>query len=380
MKHFNRLTSSDCEELFYMTPQQIGSHSPKKEIARALGATLYIPAIKDRIGYRLMHQLPGLSSAVLCLEDSIHDEEVQEAEEHMIQEVQLLLSAEMDPEQFPFLFIRVRNVEQMKRIADRLQSALHVITGFVFPKFNRQNGREYLEQLQQIVEDTGISLFAMPIIETEEFLYKDTRVQEMNEIRKLFDEFRHLILNIRIGGTDLSGLYGMRRKFDSTIYDISLLHDFIGDVVNFFGRNSEEYMISGPVWEFFERKYENTYLALKEGSPYVYGFIREIEKDQLNGLCGKTIIHPSHIQLVNAMHVVSKEDYEDALEIVHKNEVGRGNGASISPYANKMNEAKPHQRWAIEVLMKSKVYGVFHDDKSYVNLLEKESVPLSYHR
>ncbi|QSS99305.1 HpcH/HpaI aldolase/citrate lyase family protein [Pontibacillus sp. ALD_SL1] len=377
MKHFNMLTSTDYGELFYKAPQFIGHFSSKREIARALGATLYIPALKDRIGPRLMYQLPGLSSAVLCLEDSINDEDVQEAEEHLIQEVRSLRALGIEKEDLPFLFIRVRNVEQMKRIAQELKEVLHIITGFVLPKFCRRNGLTYLQELQSINEEMDLQLYAMPIIETEEFLYKETRLQEMNSLRMLFDEFRHLILNIRIGGTDLSGIYGMRRKFDSTIYDISLLNDFIGDMVNFFGRNSEEYMISGPVWEFFDRKYADTHTAITEGSPYVHGFIEEIQKDQLNGLCGKTIIHPSHIELVNAMHVVSKEDYRDALEIVHKNGEGGDNGVSISPYANKMNEAKPHLRWAREIIMKSNVYGVFHEDKSYVNLLEKEGIPIS---
>ena len=41
-----------------------------------------------------------------------------------------------------------------------------------------------------------------------------------------------------------------------------------------------------------------------------------VELDRLNGLIGKTIIHPTHIDAVNAMYVVSHEDYIDAQGIM----------------------------------------------------------------
>ena len=45
------------------------------------------------------------------------------------------------------------------------------------------------------------------------------------------------------------------------------------------------------------------------------GLIREILMDIANGLTGKTIIHPSHIKVVQALNVVTFEEYLDALTI-----------------------------------------------------------------
>ena len=56
---------------------------------------------------------------------------------------------------------------------------------------------------------------------------------------------------MRIGATDFSSIYGIRRNIDSTIYDISVLRECIARIINVFGKAEDEYVISGPVWEFF---------------------------------------------------------------------------------------------------------------------------------
>lgn len=97
------------------------------------------------------------------------------------------------------------------------------------------------------------------------------------------------------------------------------------------------------------------------------GLIKEIQLDRLNGLIGKTIIHPTHINVVNAMHVVTHEEYLDALDVMG-NQHGTI-GVQKSEYANKMNEMKPHSEWAKKILIRAEVYGVFHPQRQFDDLL-----------
>ena len=43
---------------------------------------------------------------------------------------------------------------------------------------------------------------------------------------------------------------------------------------------------------------------------------KEVQLDVVNGFFGKTCIHPSQIEIVNAAYIVPKEIYDDACLIV----------------------------------------------------------------
>ena len=88
--------------------------------------------------------------------------------------------------------------------------------------------------------------------------------------------------------------------------------------------------------------------------------------DRANGLVGKTVIHPSHVRAVNALSVVTLEEYQDALSILRL----AGNGASASSFGNKMNEPKPHRTWAERILARSRAFGVYAEGVSFVELLD----------
>ena len=107
---------------------------------------------------------------------------------------------------------------------------------------------------------------------------------------------------------------------------------------------------------------------------YLDGLIKEVMMDKNNGLMGKTIIHPTHIKPVHAFGVVSYEEYMDAVSILESME--SEGGVLKSHFSNKMNEMKPHYNWAKKILNKAKVYGVFHEQNSYIDLLTEQE--LSY--
>ena len=194
----------------------------------------------------------------------------------------------------------------------------------------------------------------MPILETPSIIHKETRIEELIKIKDIIDRYKEYVLNIRIGGTDFSGLYNLRRSKDFTIYDIVVVSDCISDIVNIFKRDG--YVISGVVYEYYSKvlDFHNNVL------------IKETLLDKANGLNGKTVIHPTQVNVVNSLMVVSKEDYIDACNILNSSL----DGVIRSNYSNKMNEIKPHEKWAKELLLRAKIMGVFEDGKSHRELLQ----------
>ncbi len=228
-------------------------------------------------------------------------------------------------------------------------------------------------------------LYGMPILESKRVIYKESRIDELLKIKSILDKYKKYILNVRIGATDYQGLYSLRRGVDNSIYDIGVVSDCIYDIINIFSRADNEYVISGPVWEYFNSNDQNRVLKPmlrktpfmenegKDGiikrkhylEKYVDGLIEEVILDKANGLVGKTVIHPTHIKIVNALYTVTQEEYEDALEILQSNE----GGVNKSKYNNKMNESKPHFNWANKIMKRAYVYGVIKKEFTYLKLL-----------
>ena len=165
-------------------------------------------------------------------------------------------------------------------------------------------------------------------------------------------------------GQRICGLYGIRRDRETTIYEIRVIAELITDIINYFGRS---FVISGAVWEHFgpARKEQNPFIRAisKSGESssseldHMQGLLKETKLDVVNGIHGKTVIHPTHLKPVQSMYVVTKEEYMDALSIL---EHADGTvGVMKSTFSNKMNETKPHYRWAENILMKSDIYGCF---------------------
>lgn len=387
MKHFRFLSAIKKKSIFYKEPTLITKESPKPLLEYALGATLYMPAVRKDISSMILEQkYKEVCSMVMCLEDAIGDNEVQEAEETLIQNITIihegLIKGLITPESLPLIFIRVRNKEQMKDISNKIGESLQILAGFVFPKFTSENANGYLKLLTDISEKYNTTLYGMPILESSNVMYKETRMNELLTLQTALREYKDSILNIRIGATDLCGLYGIRRNSNTTIYDISIIRDFITDLNNILGR---DFVISGPVWEYFENNsrilkpelrqtpfrssYGNEGLKVRNRllDEYSDGLIKESLLDIANGLNGKTVIHPSHVKIVQILHAVSHEEYLDALSII---EVNNGEiGVLKSTYSNKMNEIKPHLKWAEQIIKKSEVYGVYHENQTYIDIL-----------
>ncbi|MNO28176.1 hypothetical protein D3C76_180640 [compost metagenome] len=395
MRYFDYLTKEQELALFYNPPISFNHNTTSKDLlAHAVGAALYMPATRASVPEDIVKlKSAGLVTVIIDLEDAIGDNEVDHAEESLIQHLIFLAAfAENEPvgsDSLPLLFIRVRNPEQLRQLIFRLGSLVTMLTGFVFPKFSVDNGIQYFEAIADYNRTRGYSdpvLYGMPILESAPIIYRESRVESLLSIRNLLGNYREYVLNVRIGATDFSSLFGLRRSPDISIYDLTPIRDCISDIINIFGRVEEGYVISGPVWEYFANKghrvlrpqlrqtpFEDTYgksgrdMRNSYISSSMDGLIREVILDKENGILGKTIIHPSHLRPVQAMYTVMHEEYVDACSIVESNDGSLG--VFKSQYSNKMNEIKPHLNWAKRILLRSQIYGVLHEQQHFVGLL-----------
>ncbi|MCL6604100.1 MAG: HpcH/HpaI aldolase/citrate lyase family protein [Paenibacillus sp.] len=380
--------------LFYSPPISFDYTMNKELLAYAVGAALYMPATRSSVAEDILKlKESGLVTVIIDLEDAIGDGEVDHAEQSVIRHLAYLAAYaenEKDPRNsLPLIFIRVRNPDQLQQLVFRLGSLTTILTGFVFPKFSVENGVEYFEVLADYNNSRSYSapvLYGMPILESASIIYRETRLESLMSIRGLLEEYRDYVLNVRIGATDFSSLFGLRRSPDVSIYDLTPIRDCMADIINVFGRVDGGYVISGPVWEYFANKghrvlrpqlrqtpFEDTYgksgrdLRNNYISSATDGLIREVVLDKENGIIGKTIIHPSHLKPVQAMYTVMHEEYVDALSIIESNDGSLG--VMKSQYFNKMNEIKPHLNWAKRILLRSQIYGVLHEQQHFVGLL-----------
>jgi citrate lyase beta subunit len=382
MRHFGHIAPAVRKRLFYREPGEFTPDSPARLLSAALGATLYSPATRPRLADDVVKQGGlGVVSMVLCLEDSIGDADVTVGEENLVRQFADL--AGRPGADLPLLFIRVRTPEQIPDLVRRLGPAVALLSGFVLPKFTGERGLPFLEALATAEAESGHRLFAMPVLESPELLYRESRVETLEGIFRAVDKYRDRVLALRLGVTDFCSSYGLRRGPDMTAYDIQVVASVISDVVNMLARaDGTGFTVTGPVWEYF-RVQERMFKPLLRQSPFhgvqavalrekliehaMDGLLREISLDRANGLLGKTCIHPSHVLPVHALSVVSHEEFSDAQDILRPE---RGGGGVLrSAYTNKMNEVKPHRAWAERTMLRAEVFGVANEDVGFVELL-----------
>lgn len=380
MKHHNYKKKYE----FCIEPLEFDKYTDLETLKYCLGATMYMPGTKDFHDAIVTKKYPGLTSMVMCFEDACREEDVPAAEENVIRLLDRLAddveSGALNKEEIPLLIIRVRNQEQFIHFSDRLtKRRASYLTGFNFPKFEAENGEEYYDILTQLNRKFDEVLYGMPILESKKMAYLEYRNEELLGVKEILDKYHDLVLNVRVGGTDWSSVFGVRRGINHTIYDILPVADCLKDVLNIFSRNND-YIISGPVWEYFRANRmmkfsdipNDTNESIFKTKTYINdavdGLLKEVMLDQANGFIGKTIIHPTHIPYVNGMYAVTEEVYNDAVQIIHTD-----GGVIKSENANKMNEIGPHRKWAEKMYRRACVYGVIKDESCYVDIFKAGS-------
>lgn len=387
MRHFAFLDAERSAALFHRPPEEIAPTGDRLLVATALGATLYAPGTRPTLAGDVRRQsAAGLTSMVLCLEDAIADDEVAAAEDNVVSTLRSIAEDPPDhPGGLPLLFVRVRATEQIASLVERLGPVAHeVLAGFVLPKFGEEGGEAALTAVLRASERLGRGLWAMPVLESPEVIHRETRTEALLAVRRIVDKHADVVLAVRLGATDLSGLFGLRRDRDLTVYDIAVVRDCIADIVNVCGRGGD-HVVTGPVWEYFAQP-ERLFVSSLRVTPFEQAdtgpadgarlrqdlvsadldrLIREVVLDRANGLVGKTVIHPSHVPAVHALYVATHEEYADAMTVLG----GEAGGVRRSSYANKMNELRPHRRWAEGVVRRARAYGVLREGHTFVDVL-----------
>jgi len=317
----------------------------KNELKYRVGALLYSPALNKKVAASVIcEKFNRPYSLALCLEDTIADDSLEFAEKQLYITLKKLFEASYKNDFYmPMIFIRVRSIRQLLRVWKKMVYRSELITGFIFPKYSVENADSYNEVIKQINSEVKKNIYMMPILESKEIVEYKTRNTVLSEIKKKIDSVRELVLNVRVGGNDFSNEFAARRHYDETIYDILPISQLLGDILTVFSR---EYVVSGPVWEFFS----------SDNEEWKYGLQKELKLDKLNGFIGKTVIHPKQISVVNDAFKVSRKDYEDAKEIINWGENGLQVGKSFA--GERMNEVKTHLNWAVKTVTLAKIYGV----------------------
>lgn len=332
----------DYQEKYYIKPQSFSNSTPRDLLQYAVGALLYMPATQN-IAEKLIEHPEMFQAICFDFEDALASEDWQGVCECLIHTLRQLQESDA---RLPLIFIRVQSPDMLTQIVDKLTMAnvMDMILGFNLPKFDSTNAKSYIEIIKTINNDLGsrsYPIYFNPILETSLIMDQQTRLSELNDLKGLLASVSNYVLTIRVGANDFSHLFGLRRGIEQSIYQMPVIVDCLVAILNQF---ATDYVVSGPVWEYYGTE------QAKEG------LAREVTNDLLAGFIGKTAIHPSQLPTINQQLVVSYEDYQDALHIYQMELADQAVAGSHKEH--RMNETKTHTRWASKVLKLAYIYGV----------------------
>lgn len=355
MRYFDFIGKKDINRLFFKEPEEFNKNTDISILKYALGAFLYIPATQYNMMYKnIMGNVKCSRPLAICLEDAIGTN----GEEEAIQNLSLVLNnikKEIKDSERPLIFIRIKNPTQLEKIKSIIYENKEVLTGILVPKANSIIIEKCIEVLDTISLD---KIYLLPIIESKEFIYKESKEESFLDLYNTLVKHKSRILNIRMGITDILGIFGIRRSKNFSIYENIICTNFINDIITYLSREELDIPISGGVSEFYDIGNEK----IKEE------YVKEILLDKFHGLVGKTVIHPNQVAIVQALCAVSYEDYMDAKMILESTESKFGVSRSIS--GQRMNEINPHLLWAKKIIMLSRIYGVLNEGIDYNDLLK----------
>ncbi len=310
----------------------------------SVGALLYCPANKKSVADSVVLEKFGSKySLALCLEDTINDNFVEEAEQELIRTIHTIyISYQKQPFYLPKIFVRVRNASQITRLTRSFGDSIKILTGYIVPKFTTENAPAYIQALIQANETASHKLYVMPIYENMAMIDLRRRSELLYELKDMLSDIEDLVLNIRVGGNDLCHTFGFRRHADESIHQIKPISQIFTDIITVYGM---DYVVSGPVWEYYN------------GPQWERGLIQEINDDKLCGFTGKTVIHPNQIPVINRAYQVPKTDFNDAKSILNWNQ-NANEYVSGSLTKERMNEYKTHNNWARKTLFLAEAFGI----------------------
>ena len=292
-----------------------------------IGSSLYIPANNPNIVDIIIHnKYSGLKSVIICLEDSIKVEDFAFAKDNLLKSILHITEHlnQTSAENVPLIFIRPRNIDNANWIITNLN--LTYVAGFVIAKFDQNCLNDWWSILQ------NTQLLMMPTLETQD-VYNVVKMQQLSDTLSVHP-CRNRIILLRIGGNDLMNGLRLRRHKNMTIYDGPVGY-LIKMLVVIFAQNG--FYLTAPVCEHFS---DNDLLA------------KEVALDILHGLVGKTLIHPSQLDIINQIYQVTEHEYTEAKQIIS---VPQGGVFNIN---GSMCEPSTQHRWASDIIERAQCFGI----------------------
>lgn len=283
------------------------------------GACLYVPALHASLeGVLDGSRIPGLRLVVICLEDSIAEWDTFEALSRLRKLFQYKRRCIC-----PRIYVRPRSLSMLEDILqwdERLNW-----DGFVLPKLNLANIQNWLRVSS--LSDQAI----MPILETAD-IFDPYRVADLCAILES-DLWSSKIEAIRIGGTDLFAVLGIRRPRHIHVYD-----SIIGSTLRSVACNlmSRGWSVTAPVCE-----------SLVCNATMDSEVLMDVEA----GFVGKTAINPLQVAKINTAFRVSQSELHEANRIL-------SGDAVIFRSRDAMCEVAPHTRWAKRIVDRANIFGL----------------------
>jgi citrate lyase beta subunit len=278
--------------------------------AIALGATLYVPVLRPNLLDVASGSNLDLRSIVVCLEDSLRDDQVEDARAAFLQ----FLGSMSKLGNRIIVYVRPRDIQMlhwMLAIPD-----INAIDGFVLPKVETANVAQWLAPM------TGHDHKFMPTIETAEAFDRNALEQLCRQLLP----FQDRVTAIRIGGNDILNVLGVRRSKCRTAYD-GPLGNVIRDMAATF--IPAGFAVAAPVFEHY-----GSLDLLRE----------EVEQDLEHGLLTKTAIHPSQIAVIHNCYQPSAEEVLEARSILDTD------ARAVFASGGIMCEPATHRHWAGNVI------------------------------
>ena len=217
----------------------------------SVGALLYCPANRKNIADSIVKQRFGTKySLALCLEDTIRDDSVAEAEHILVQTLRQLDQQSMQNDFYvPKIFVRVRNARQIGRLHKAFGESARLITGYIPPKFSLENADGFIQEIIKVNEASATPVYTMPIFESPSIIDLRTRYEILYQLKQKLDSVEKNVLNIRVGGNDLCHMFGFRRHDDESIHQIRPIATIFSDIITVYGM---DYVVSYRVWEYYQ--------------------------------------------------------------------------------------------------------------------------------
>lgn len=363
MKYFSEYSKELLNKAFFKEPEEITKNDKVEFLKMATGAHLVTPMTNNKIAENIIkHKYKDLITNVWDLEDGAGNID----ENTLIENLKINLeiyNKEIDEKnininELPFIFIRVKNIEMLKKLY-RFSNKLKYCNGIVIPKVEPSTIKEYLEIIEKINKKEKIKLYALPILEDSTTILLKDGISNILKIKDILDNYKDIVLNICVGGTDFSGKYGIRRTVKSDIYEMQVVNQCLTNILNIFTYENE-YSVTAQVWEYFSKDIN---------SQENIGLLNEIKKDRNNGMYSKVAIHPTQILPIQLSNCIEYEEYMDAIQIIEGN--SKKTGVLKSSNSNKMNELNTHTIWANGVINRAKIFGVLNKNITCPNIINE---------